>query len=123
MLLWANAIGVAHIIVEMWLAAGIPLSLLFPRLLRWYVTTLFLAIGSRLAYGACPLTTWQEAIKHRPDVEPLLATHTSIEAPGTWMGLELGTTDTHWLMAGALVASSALLAFRHRRNAERLIRG
>lgn len=110
MLALANAIGFAHILVEIWLAAGLPLSLLVPRLLRVYCATLAVTLGSRLLYaGACPLTVWQEALKHHPDVEPLLGTSFTIEVPATWLGLELNSGATHALMLGSFAVSLGLL--------------
>jgi hypothetical protein len=107
----ANTIGFVHILVEIWLASGLLLSWLFPRILRYYCATLTLTLFSRLVYGACPLTVWQESLKHHPDVEPLLSSTFTIEAPATWMGLDLGSTETQILMIIAFAISLALLRF------------
>ena len=115
MLVLANAIGVVHIVVEMWLATGLLLALLFPRVLRYYVATLALTWGSRLMLGDCPFTVWQESIKHGPGVEPLLSTAFIIDAPRPWMYPGAGGTQV--LIAIAFVLTTALMWFRRSANA------
>ena len=112
----ANAIGFVHILVQIWLTAGLPAALVLPRLARYYWGTMALALGSRLFYGACPLTVWQEGIKHRPDVEPLLSTHFTIEVAPTWLGMNPDFGDAQWLMLGSFISASFLLALRRRKT-------
>jgi len=113
LLVLANIIGCVHIVVEIWLAAGLLAGLLVPRMARLYCLTLGVMLVSRLAYGgACPLTVWQEALKHHPVVQPLLATHWSVEVPSTWMGIHLNGPQTHLLVIGAFIVSLLLVWLR-----------
>ena len=114
MLALANTIGFVHVVLEIWLATGMLLALLMPRLWWSYWATLVATIASRIAWGGCPLTIWQEALKHHPDVEPILGTAFTIEVPRTWLGLDLSQAGATSLMMLALVISSACLLWRRR---------
>lgn len=115
MLLLANTIGLVHILVVIWLTIGLPLSWLRPRVVPYYGATLALTIVSRLVYGGCPLTIWQETLKHRPDVEPLLASAFTIEVPPLWVGLGLSSGETLLLLIAALVLSLVFARLRRAR--------
>ena len=111
MMYLANAIGLTHILVEIWLTAGLLIILLVPRLRMVYVASVAVTVGSRLAFGGCPLTFWQEAIKHSPAIEPRLGEVFSIEVP-PFMGFALTDGQYSALILAALIISTMLHVLR-----------